>query len=317
MDPMRSYAHAFTVFTATYNRAHTLGRVFDSLQRQTFRDFEWLIVDDGSADETRLLVEGWQARAPFPIRYVWQENRGKHVAFNHGVRMAAGALFASLDSDDGCIPEALERLHGHWLAIPEERRVGFAGLSCLCVDERGRRVGRGLPRDVIDADMLQMRYRYGIHSEQWGVYRTDILLRYPFPETITRQYVPEGLVWSKLARDFKLRFINEALRIYHVDAPSMVRGGQPGRNAVGARLYYLMVLNDELDFFRHAPLQFCRSAALFARASFHLRRTIRQQAADIRTRTGRLLWALALPIAFGVYSWETLWRGSARSGGRR
>jgi glycosyltransferase involved in cell wall biosynthesis len=313
---MPPYEHAFTVFTATYNRAHTLHRVFDSLQRQTFRDFEWLIVDDGSVDGTRALVEQWRSGAPFPIRYVWQENQGKHVAFNHGVRLANGALFAPLDSDDACVPEALERLHAHWMAIPEAGRSRFAGLSCVCLDQHGHRVGRGLPRAIIDADMLEMRYRYGIHDEQWGVYRTDVLMQYPFPESVTRQYIPEGLVWSRLARAFKVRFINEALRIYHVDAPSMVHGGQPGRNAVGARLYYLMVLNDELDFFRHAPLQFCRSAALYARASFHLRRTIHQQAGDIRTGAGRLLWALVLPIGFGVYAWETLWRGRGRSGGR-
>ena len=75
----------FTVFTATYNRAHLLHRVYDSLMAQTFRDFEWLVVDDGSADETSALIEAWRNEADFPVRYYHQKNQGKHVAYNHAV----------------------------------------------------------------------------------------------------------------------------------------------------------------------------------------------------------------------------------------
>ena len=76
---METYRYIFTVFTPTYNRAHTLHRVYGSLKVQTFRDFEWLIVDDGSTDDTEALVKQWQAEANFPIRYIWQKNSGKHL----------------------------------------------------------------------------------------------------------------------------------------------------------------------------------------------------------------------------------------------
>lgn len=307
---MAPHEHTFTVFTAAYNRAHTLHRVHESLQQQTFRDFEWLIVDDGSTDGTRELVEEWRRQAEFPIRYVWQENQGKHVAFNYGVRIASGRMFVSLDSDDACLPQALQRFQHHWSAIPAQHRARFAGVTCLCVDQYGRRVGRRFPRDVLDSDALELRYRHKITGEHWGAYRTDVLSYFPFPEAIKRQYIPEGLVWSKLARVFRMRFVNEALRIYYVDRPSMVHGGRAGRNAVGGRLYYLMVLNDELDFLRFAPLQFYRSAALYARSCFHLRRSIRSQVADIRHVAGRALWILALPVGFGLYCWERR-RGAA------
>lgn len=89
----------FTVFTPTYNRAHTLLRVFSSLQAQTFQDFEWLIVDDGSTDGTEELIKHWGSESHFPVRYFKQENRGKHVAFNRGVREATGQFFLPLDSD--------------------------------------------------------------------------------------------------------------------------------------------------------------------------------------------------------------------------
>jgi GT2 family glycosyltransferase len=93
----------FTVFTPTYNRAHTIGRVYESLRAQTFRDLEWLVVDDGSKDNTREVVEGFAREAGFPIRYVYKENGGKHTARNLAVKHASGELFLVLDSDDSCV----------------------------------------------------------------------------------------------------------------------------------------------------------------------------------------------------------------------
>jgi glycosyltransferase involved in cell wall biosynthesis len=101
-NPTRS-EYLFTVFTPSYNRARTLPRVYESLQRQTLRNFEWLVMDDGSTDDTRQLVTRWQAESNFPIRYIFQENQGKPAAFNHGVQEARGKLFLTLDSDDGGI----------------------------------------------------------------------------------------------------------------------------------------------------------------------------------------------------------------------
>ena len=115
----------FTVFTGTRNRAHTLPRVYDSLRQQTFRDFEWLIVDNESTDGTRELVEGWQAQSDFPIRYLWHENRGKHGSQNRAVGEAHGQLFLTLDSDDPCAANALERFSFHWHAIHQNGvRIG-------------------------------------------------------------------------------------------------------------------------------------------------------------------------------------------------
>src|SRR5690606_27363734 len=90
----------FTVLTLTYNRVHTLSRVYESLAEQTFQDFEWLVIDDGSVDDTRARVLAWQQQARFPIRYEWQPNGCKKTAFNRGVRETRGELVVVLDSDD-------------------------------------------------------------------------------------------------------------------------------------------------------------------------------------------------------------------------
>src|SRR5437764_8622953 len=114
----QSCAPLFTVFTPTYNRAHTIKRVFDSLSAQTLREFEWLVVDDGSTDKTSELIAAWAKAVDFPIRYFRQEHSGKHIAYNLAVRAARGQFFLTLDSDDGCVPHALERIAYHWNMIP-------------------------------------------------------------------------------------------------------------------------------------------------------------------------------------------------------
>src|SRR5229473_1606416 len=99
METSMNYRYVFTVFTPTFNRSQTLSRVYEGLRLQTFRDFEWLIVDDGSTDGTKELVEKWQTESAFLIRYIYQENQGKPAAFNHGVQEARGELFVTLDPD--------------------------------------------------------------------------------------------------------------------------------------------------------------------------------------------------------------------------
>ncbi len=205
----------FTVFTPTYNRAHTLPRVYECLCLQTFKDFEWLIVDDGSTDNTAELVSVWIKTKLIKIIYITQCNQGKHVAFNLGVKSANGKLFIPLDSDDTCIPQALERFHQRWDSIPKESRQTFTGVTCLCKDEQGVIVGGPLPVDVIDGSFTETIIKLNRQGEMWGFHRTDILREFPFPVYAGEKFVPEGLVWNRISKKYKTRFINEALRDYY------------------------------------------------------------------------------------------------------
>ena len=135
----------FTVFTATFNRGHTLRRVYEGLLGQTYREFEWVVVDD---DRPTTREASSSSGAPKPgsrIRYLHQQNQGKHVAFNRGVAAARGELFISLDSDDSCVPTALERLKWHWDQIPPDARSGFTGVTGLCVNQLGHLIGTRFP----------------------------------------------------------------------------------------------------------------------------------------------------------------------------
>ena len=240
----------FTVFMPCYNRAHTIHRVYESLQQQTFLDFEWLVVDDGSTDNTKAIVEARKKEAPFTIHYVWQENGHKKKAFNHGVRLARDQLFLPADSDDAFPPTALERFAHHWLAIPEHERIHFAGVCGLCQDQQGNTVGDPFPGDWgMDSDSVEIYYKFGVRGEKWCFTRTDVLRAHPFPEH-PPGYVPEGVVWTAIAAHYKTRFINEVVRTYFQDAGNQVtRTRNPARDAAGSLYWKTIVLNKELKWF--------------------------------------------------------------------
>jgi len=208
------YMHTFTVFTPTFNRAYTLPKVYESLKKQTFRDFEWLIVDDGSTDNTKKLVEAWQKEAEFPIRYFWQKNGGKHRARNFGVSQAHGALFFTLDSDDEIVPNALERFHYHWNGIPKDQRSQFAGVAGLCVNHKESIIGSRFPRDIFDSNMWEIRDKHKVTGEKCGFQRTDVMKEFPFPEFEGEKYMMLGVVWFRIAQKYRTRFVNEIFRIY-------------------------------------------------------------------------------------------------------
>ncbi len=299
-----SYLYRFTVFTPTYNRVHTLPRVYESLKRQTFRNFEWLVVDDGSTDNTHELVENWQKENLFPIRYFWQENAHKKTAHNRGIQEAQGELFLPLDSDDEALPAALEILNRHWCAIPDLERGMFSAVTGLCVDTEGRIVGSRFPADVLDSDSLKIRYHYHVTGEKWGFQRTDILREFPFPSDISG-HVPEGVVWSAIARQYKARFVNQALRIYHTEDDSLsnsavvVHGA--AKNAEGHALSAREVLCNEFIWFFYNPKWFLKMAANYTRFHIHLQKTKPGKHWPLRGFVPCLLVALMYPFGRLLY----------------
>ncbi|MGB8690237.1 MAG: glycosyltransferase family 2 protein [Microcoleus sp.] len=298
----QKYQYVFTVFTPTYNRRHTLHRVYDSLKAQTYRDFEWLIVDDGSTDNTRELVEQWQQENLVPIRYIYQENGHLHIAYNRGVREAQGELFLKLDSDDSCEPQALERFKYHWDAIPPDQKEKFSAVTCLCKDPDGKILGNLFPFNPTDSDSLEIRYRFNVTGEKWGFHRTDVLLQFLIHEKKIGFYIPEGVRWAKIAKKYKTRYVNEALRTYWADQSSIIRNSEhPQKYAIGKQIYSSNVLNEQTEWFRFAPLIFLRSGVQYSRFSFHLGTKISQQIANIKTPIGKILWLIALPLGYLVY----------------
>jgi glycosyltransferase involved in cell wall biosynthesis len=200
-----------TVFTPTYNRAKLLKRLYDSLCVQTFTDIEWLIVDDGSADNTEEIVNGFIAENKIDIKYIKQQNGGKHRAINHGVREAKGELFFIVDSDDWLPEDSLETINKYYQGIKNNK--SFAGISGLDGFADGSFVGDSLPQDVMDCSLLDIEYKYHINGDMSEVYTTEVMKEFPFPEYENEKFCPEDLVWHRIAMKYNLRYMNKVIYI--------------------------------------------------------------------------------------------------------
>ncbi|HEX9306361.1 MAG TPA: glycosyltransferase family 2 protein [Anaeromyxobacter sp.] len=296
-------APAFSVFTPTFNRAHTLARVRDSLRAQTFRDFEWVIVDDGSEDGTRALVAGWAAVAEFPIRYFWQPNAGKAAATNRGAQEARGELFLIADSDDAFVPHALERFWRHWRSIPPGARHRFSGVTALCCDERGELIGDPFPREPLDGSWWDIHYKYAVRGEKWGFHLTSVFREFPFPVDLGRSHVPEivasslapEVVWRAMSRRYETRYVNEILRVYYRGADDQMTRLSP-RVWARIRFWYAQRLYEDREWLTVAPLVLLKLAIHYARFSFLSGDPVRAQFASLRTTGLKLLWAAAAPV---------------------
>jgi glycosyltransferase involved in cell wall biosynthesis len=295
----------FTVFTPSYNRSGVLHRVYDSLLKQTFKNFEWLIVDDGSIDNTSQLVSSWieNPETLFTIRYIWQENAGKKTAFNLGVKEAKGELFLPWDSDDKAVPEALESFYRYWQSIPSDLRNDYFSVCGLCVDQNGVLIGDMFPSDIFDSNSLEVIHKYRIGGEKWGFARTDILRKFPFPEDVSG-YVPEGLVWSRISRYYKTRFVNDCLRIYYLNSENSVVDNSyksPDKYAHGRAIWAQEALENQINWFWYNPLWFLKTAADFTRCSLHLLNQKQNVSYPLRNLHARLLYSLMWPLGFFLY----------------
>lgn len=207
--------HPFiTILTPTYNRASLLPRLFDSLLRQTNKDFEWIVVDDGSTDDTRDVVANLKEKCggAFPMGYVYKANGGKHMAINIGAERARGELLFIADSDDLLTDDALETVANSWHDISDDK--SFAGIAGLDITMDTREViGSGLPQEHIDCNAIDIRYRHHVTGDMKEVFRTEVLREFPFPEFAGERFCPEQLVWFRMARRYRLRYINKPIYI--------------------------------------------------------------------------------------------------------
>ncbi len=202
-----------TVFTPTYNRAYTLPKLYDSLKKQTFHDFEWIVIDDGSTDDTEDLFKKIIAENPFfPVIYKKTENGGKHRAINRGIHLANGEMTVIMDSDDWLREDALELIDKYEKEIPENDKDKYAGVQGLRVYPSGEIIGRTFEGDGYCDCLATERVKYNIIGDKCEVYYTKLLKETPFPEFEGEKFVTERLVWNVFAHNGrKIRYFNEGI----------------------------------------------------------------------------------------------------------
>ena len=198
-----------TVFTPAYNRAHTLPRTYESLLAQSCKDFVWLIVDDGSADNTGELVRSWQAQDNgFEIRYIYKENGGMHTAHNTAYENIDTELNTCIDSDDCMAPGAVEKILRKWESV---RNRGYAGLIALDSDMEGNIIGQGFPEGLTETTLMGY-YAAGGSGDKKLIYRTDVINQYPpYPVFEGERYVSLAYKYRLIDQDYKLAVMNEVV----------------------------------------------------------------------------------------------------------
>ena len=214
-----------TVLTPTFNRAFLLPNLYGSLCRQTNQLFDWLVMDDGSTDDTEALVNKWVSMDhPFRIKYIKKQNGGKNRAINVGVRMIDTPFTMIVDSDDFLTDDAIEFLSNAALEIKDDNAIaGVVGMRGT--DNNTPLKAPLFPKDAhVDANNLE-RMRFGLDKDACEVFKTDILASHPFKVWPREKFVPEQVVWNQLALEgYKLRWYNRVTYITCYQADGMTNG---------------------------------------------------------------------------------------------
>lgn len=228
-----------TILTPTYNRKHTLPRLYYSLQQQTSFEFEWLVIDDGSTDGTEVLIKEYiNQNNSFTIRYYKKNNGGKHRAMNFGIKNASGTHILFLDSDDklaeNCVEEVLRNLENI------RSKEDFCGITINKCSFDGQPVGNYINYDVLDCNFIEYRMTYGYIGDRAEIIKTSILKEYPFPEYPNEKFITEAIVWNRIAKLYKSRYLNKNLYLceYQEGGLSDTSTNLFTNNPKGSMLFY-------------------------------------------------------------------------------
>lgn len=190
-----------TVFTPTYNRAYILPQLYQSLCAQSNKEFEWLVVDDGSTDDTEKIISDWILEKKININYIYQENSGKSNAIKIGVNNAKGEIFFIVDSDDYITNDALEKIDE--ANKYEHERVSEFPLAGFCFRKEnyktGMKLGKNVNIGIKYADSLELAFGYHLNVDKAEVFYTNVLKQFPFPEIHNNKFIPEALIWYRIA----------------------------------------------------------------------------------------------------------------------
>lgn len=266
-----SYDYHITVFTPTFNRCHTLERLYKSLLNQEYKNFEWLIVDDGSTDETEELVTRFKKEQKIIITYFKQKNSGKHIAINKGLDLAKGKWFFIVDSDDFLPKNSLSVILEYINKITNETVVGVVGLM---ENFQGEIIGNGFNnKQTIISNLIERRNKHNIQGDLAKVIQTDAFREFKFPVIENEKFVAESLIWNRMAEKYSFLYFNAVVYVadYQDDGLSSQSIVNRRKNPKYASLLYkeltensknkgLFKVKSSVNYWRFA---FCKKESLF------------------------------------------------------
>jgi glycosyltransferase involved in cell wall biosynthesis len=230
--------HAFSIITPTYNRYDYVSRIYHCLEKQSGVDLEWIIVDDGSTDNTDKIVSSFSSSQNLDIKYIYQKNAGKPSAVNAGIRIADSYITQILDSDDVLLPDTLNKIWKYFNANDEHFENKCVCVSGLCVYENGKLIGDKFPKDNFVSNHIFCRENMNIKGDKCEFFLTKVIKEYLSPIITNERFIPEGIYLNRIAQKFNTIYINEVL-----SKKQFIEGGLSSQdiwlnNPLGTELYY-------------------------------------------------------------------------------
>lgn len=216
-----------TVITSVYNRRELLLRAMQSVDNQSFKNIEYIVVNNGSSVNIDDVVEDFIKQATIPVMYIKRSSgSGPHTGKNSAIRRARGKYLSMLDSDDEFLPNAMQVFVNYWEKLPVENRNEYREVVAQCIDENGKRVGEPFPEKLNNCSKNEARRiwdRKGLHVEHTNMHVTKLLKNNLFPEPDGVTFVVDSTaIWSKLSHQYKSYFVNDCLKIYYMNSSDSI-----------------------------------------------------------------------------------------------
>lgn len=280
-----------TIFTPAYNRAYTLHKCYESLKRQTSDDFVWLIIDDGSTDNTKELVEKWIDEDRVPIRYHYQKNQGMHGAHNTAYSLIETELNVCIDSDDYLTDQAVENIVSFWKKNKCKNLAGIAALDGL---SETKVLGDEFPEEVRESTYWDIYHKYHLRGDKKLIYRTDLIKENPYPIFEGEKYVGLAYKYAKLDDNYQLALLNEIVCIveYMEDGSSRNMLRQYRNNPRGFKFIRLEDMRNpraSIKFKFKSCIHYVSSCLILKEKNF------------VKASPLKLLTLLSIPFGYGLY----------------
>ncbi len=280
-----------TVFTPTYNRAYCLHQLYDSLCNQTSNDFKWLIIDDGSSDGTKQLVNRWIDEDKIEIQYHYKKNGGMHTGHNAAYDLIKTELNVCIDSDDFMTDNAIALILQFWHSHGNDSLAGIVGLDAL---KNGKIIGKKFPKKLKSSSLEDLYYKYKVPGDKKLVYRTAVVKKYPqYPIFEEEKFVPLGALYLQIDRDYKLLCMNEVLCIveYLEDGSTANIFKQYIKNPRG----FIAARKIEIRYSKYFKIRF-KALIHFVSSSLMIRDYI-----FFKKEMPKILTFLSIPFGFALY----------------
>lgn len=207
-----------TVITTTYNRAYCLKQVYDSLKNQTCKDFVWMVIDDGSEDNTRKLIEQWIKEKYIEITYLYKKNGGMHTARNLAYENVNTSLNVIIDSDDWMTDDAVEKIVSFWEQYGDDK---YSGIISNNIGTNGKMIGTELPQGISACTLTELFQKYKVRGDKKLIFRSDLTRLYPYPEFEGEKFYPASYKFRLLDLQYKMLLMNEYTCVVDYNEDSM------------------------------------------------------------------------------------------------